>query len=257
MSPDNRAAEAAIMAIAADQHGVVTRAQLFSAGLSAPAVARRLNAKRLRSLHRGVYLVGPLLPPYGRLMAAVLACGEGAVVSHWSAAGLWGLLPNQRETVPVDISVRSGDHRRPGIRTHRALSLPVEETTKRERVPVTKPARTLLDVASRVAARELERALAQALAEDRTSEVEICDVIATHVRRPGAGRLRALVGSTGAALTRSEAEERFLALIRKAQLRVPEVNVRVARGRLFLAGGAARHGGGRIRLPPVREPVRA
>jgi hypothetical protein len=89
---DKSDCDALIARIAARQHGVVSSAQLQSAGMSPSAIDRRVHAARLHRIHRGVYAVGHRrLSDEGRWMAAVLACGEGAVVSHLSAAELWGI----------------------------------------------------------------------------------------------------------------------------------------------------------------------
>jgi len=88
LRPLSRELEGRIADVAARQHGVVTRAQLIESGLSASALGRRLQSGRLRALHRGVYLVGPLISPLAPEMAGVLASGPGAVLSHLSAARL-------------------------------------------------------------------------------------------------------------------------------------------------------------------------
>ncbi len=214
------------MTLAAGQHGVVARAQLLRAGISPGSLDRRLRANQLRPLHRGVYLVGPVMVRQASAMAAALACGKGAVVSHRSAAELWGLLPDGNHSALVDVIVR-GDGRKPGIRIHRIPSLRSDEVTELERIPVTTCARTLVDVASATRERELERAVAEAFARRRTSRSQVLALLRRHASRPGVGRLRALLDVGQPAFTRSEAEERFLALIRKAQLSMPEVNVRV------------------------------
>lgn len=109
-----KAKDKAIVVIAARQHGLLTRVQLLGAGLSDGMVKRRLKAGQLRAVHRGVYLLGPLFPPQARLLSAVLACGDGAVVSHRSAARLWELLGGREAT--VDVTIPRADHRRPGPR---------------------------------------------------------------------------------------------------------------------------------------------
>lgn len=93
MGSGRKSPEACIDEIAARQHGVVTRKQLLEAGLTARMIFRRVARQRLLPAHRGVYRVGPVVSPYAREMAAVMACGRGAVVSGWSAAALWQLPP--------------------------------------------------------------------------------------------------------------------------------------------------------------------
>jgi hypothetical protein len=100
------------MDLAARQHGVVARAQLLQAGVAPDVVDRRLKAKRLRAVHRGVYLAGPVLAPHADAMAAVLACGGAGILSHWSAAVLWQLHPRRTDTAPVEVIAPEGAHPR-------------------------------------------------------------------------------------------------------------------------------------------------
>lgn len=192
-------------ATAGRQHGVISIAQLHEAGLSDAAVMRRTRAGRLHKLHRGVYAVGHVAPSTERRwMAAVLALGGGAILSHRSAAALWELLPSQDGPVDVSLPSRNGRRRRPGIRIHRPLSLESTEMTHRHRIPVTSPARTLADLRTTVTARELRRAIRQA------------DVLGL---------------PTGSSIpsdrTRSELELKFLKLCRRHGLPKPSVNLRV------------------------------
>jgi very-short-patch-repair endonuclease len=211
------------------QHGVVTRAQLLRLGLLPGAIRRRARSGRLRRLHRGVYLVGPVVQPQTREMAAVLACGQAAVLSHGSAAALWGLTPPQDGGMPVDISIASGhDNRRRGIRVRRVSRLDADERTELTGIRITTPIRTLLDFAAATGGREVERALALAERGHLVTRKDLLDKVERYRGRPGVPLLRAaLEASGGPALTRSEAESRFLALIRQARLPAPEVNVRV------------------------------
>ncbi|HEX7117454.1 MAG TPA: DUF559 domain-containing protein [Longimicrobiales bacterium] len=212
--------------LAERQHGVVTRAQLLRAGVAARVVDHRVATGRLRPIHRGVYRAGPLVAPRALEMAAVLACGDGAVVSHRSASRLWELLPATGVREPVDVTVRYRERRRPGIRVHRVRALPPDEVTRFEGVPITTPARTLLDLAGVAGVRELERAAARAERRGLVDRAQARALLARYPRRQGTGALAALLdGGTPLALTRSEAEERFLGLVRKGQLRLPEANV--------------------------------
>jgi very-short-patch-repair endonuclease len=231
--PAVRALDQRLAATVARQHGVVTRAQLLEVGLTSEMVDRRVRSRRLRPLHRGVYLhgalIGSLEPARAREMAAVLACGPGAVVSHRSAASLWELVaPRRRDH--IDVTIPGADRgRRPGIRPHRVTALAADEATELEGVPVTSPVRTLLDLAALVRPRTLE----QALAEARRRELAALEDVATALRRAGRKRgtraLRRLIaGEHIPAFTRSAAEERLLGLIRRGRLPPPETNVRVA-----------------------------
>lgn len=198
-------ADAKVAEIAARQHGVVTLTQLTRAGISAAAVTRRLAAGRLHRIHRGVYAVGhPGVPRQGRWLAAVLACGEGAVLSHRSAAELWDLLPAGEGPIHVTLPAHSGGRkRRRGLRIHRS-SLPGSDTTVRSRIPVATPARTIADLKRTVPAATLRKAIRQA--EFRGLELE----------------------ATETDHTRSELERSFLRLCRRYRLPQPEVNVPVA-----------------------------
>lgn len=226
-----RQLEERIAATAARQHGVISRGQLFEAGLSAGAVSRRLRAGRLRQLHRGVYLVGPVMPARAREMAAVLASGPDAVVSHRSAAVVWGLCSDRDHGDPVDISIAGGNRgRRPGIHLHRVVVLELSDRTVRDRLPLTTPERTLADLAGVVGSGELERAVARA-ERDGLVDRESLEALLVRLRgRAGIPALRAVLrADKGPALTRSEAESRFLAVVREARLPVPELNVSVGR----------------------------
>ncbi len=229
---DARTVEERIGATAAVQHGVLTLPQLLEAGLSVHQVERRARSGRLVRLHRGVYLhgalTGPLEPPLARPMAAVLACGPGAVVSYESAATLWKLVP-AAEAGPVHVTVPGGDRgRRPGLAPHRVASLPGEDRGEVDRVPVTAPPRTLVDLAAHVRPRTLEQALAEAERTGLAKPEEVARVLERRPRARGRATLRQWV-SVGRepAYTRSEAEERFLELSAKGDLPEPRTNVRI------------------------------
>jgi len=191
-------------------------------------VDHRLRVGRFRPLHRGVYRVGPVTGPRAREMAAVLACGESAAVSHRSAAVLWGMIPGGRVEAVEVIVARGRAGRRPGIRVRHVHTITREEVTVRDHVPITTAARTLYDLAGVASHRELERAVAEALALRLVDRARILALLDHHAARPGASRLRRLLDGDTPPRTRSEAEERFLALVRKACLRDPDANAEVA-----------------------------
>jgi predicted transcriptional regulator of viral defense system len=145
------------------QHGVISITQLREVGLSDDAVLGRVRQGRLHRLHRGVYAVGYRNGSEGsRLMAAILACGPGAVISHRSAAGLWRLVEAPRGAVDVSVPTTGGRRRRAGIRLHRRASLPPRSVTERHRIPVTTPAQTIGDLRRVVPPAELRRAIRRA-----------------------------------------------------------------------------------------------
>jgi very-short-patch-repair endonuclease len=225
-----RPMEAVIDELAAAQHGVVCRAQLYEAGLSARAIDRRVGGGRLKVLYRGVYRVGPVAGLRAQEMAAVLACGAEAVVSHRSAASAWQILPPRRPQDPLDITVPGVVRRRlGGIRAHRARTLAPGEVVRVDGVPFTSPGRTLLDLANVVGPGEFERAAAQAERLALITPPVVKTLLIAHARHPGSRALRRLFeGDSRPAFTRSEAEAQLLGLIRKARLRAPETNVRLA-----------------------------
>jgi very-short-patch-repair endonuclease/predicted transcriptional regulator of viral defense system len=216
-----------IRRLASRQHGVVGRHQLAAAGVPFHVIDYRVRTGELHCLYRGVYRVGPITAPYGRHMAAVLACGGTAVVSHASAAELLRL-PLERSTHPVEVYVLRG-YRAPSaeLRVHRVLRKP--ESTRVEGIPVTTVGRTLLDLAGCCTERAAEQALAHALRQRLVSTSALRRLLERHPTRRGARLLRALLlAAGGPALTRSQAEELLLALVRRGGLPPPEVNARIA-----------------------------
>jgi very-short-patch-repair endonuclease len=211
----------ALAALAAGQYGVVTRAQTLALGLTRHGVAHRVGAGRLHAAHRGVYAVGhPALSPHGRRLAAVLACGDGAWLSHRSAAVLYGLLPDVAGPLHVTVPVR---RRAPtGVVLHRSRDAP---GLRRERIPVTTPARTILDLAATGPEHELARAVEEARLRRLVTDGQL-ERLAGH--RRGARALRELLDGEPS-LTRSEAERVLLALVHRAGLPRPQTNVRVGR----------------------------
>jgi very-short-patch-repair endonuclease len=218
-----------IAALAERQYGVVARWQLLAAGIGPGAIDTRLKGHRLHRLHRGVYAVGhTALAPFAKEMAAVLACWPGALISHGSAAAsIWRLLePPER---PVELTVvLGGRSRRPGLRVHGSRLLAPEEVRIVRGIPVTSPARTLIDLAEIASDRELERAYDEALTRNLATTASVTAAVQRTTGRRGIKRLRALLQrDTEPAFTRSEAEERLLALVRASGLPQPEVNAAV------------------------------
>jgi hypothetical protein len=197
----------AMARIAERQHGVASIRQLRAVGLSDEAVRFRVSAGRLHRLHRGVYAVGHRpVSRRGFWMAAVLACGEGAALSHRSAAELWELLRPQRGPIHISTSARSGRAKREGIRLHRCSSLVAGTTTRRLNIPITTPARTIADLRRDVPPPKWRRAVRQAELAGFSLGPEI--------------------ESDG---TRSDLERDFLRICRRAGVPMPEVNVKVGK----------------------------
>jgi very-short-patch-repair endonuclease len=203
------------------------------AGVSSSSISRRLHTGRLHRIHRGVYAVGHCAPnPDARLHAAVLAVGDDAVLSHVSAAALWGLLRSELldPSRPTDVTTTRNLGRRRGIRLHRTSALPRQDTTRQRGIPATTPTRTLVDMAGAVPANWLRRAVREAEVQ-RLVDIEQLGGAAT--RRRGAARLRELV-SQGPAPTRSELEDRTLDLLRRHGFPRPRTNATVrTNGRVY------------------------
>jgi predicted transcriptional regulator of viral defense system len=217
----SRAVDAAISALAALQHGVVARWQLLDLRITPRAIEIRVEAKRLHRIHLGVYAVGHrALSREGEWLAAVLAGGAGAVLSHESAAALWELRPANARL----IDVTAGPHgKRPGIRFHRIALEPTEITT-RKGIPVTTPERTIIDVAATLTPGQLERAIRQAEYDHLTTLATLARRLSS---RRGAAKLRTAIAraETGKGITRSKLERRFFTFLRKHGLPKPELNV--------------------------------
>jgi very-short-patch-repair endonuclease len=209
------------------QHGNVTRPQLLVVGFGPAAIDGRISRGYLHPQHRGVYRVGHTAPlPFAREMAAVLACGEFAVLSHHSAAATWQLARD--DELEVHVSVIGGRrHRRPGIRSHRS-SLGLEDVSYVRRIPVTGPARTLLDLATDARPLLLERAVEDARRRRLVTNHSLEAILERARGHRGSRALRSVLErDRGPALTRSAAEERLVELIRAAGLPPPEHNIRI------------------------------
>ena len=208
------------LALAQAQWGVVSMAQLRELGLSASAVARRVRNGQLVPLHRGVYAVGHTrLRVEGYWLAAVLACGPTAFLSHRAALAHHGLAPIPASL--IDVTAPRSRRPRGGIHLHRPLALDARDTTTQQAIPTTTVARTILDTAT---GRDLERILARAERNQLYDGRALSDVVARHPRHPGAAPLAALLRSEPA-LTVNELEALFLAIVRSAALPPPAVNL--------------------------------
>jgi very-short-patch-repair endonuclease len=209
-----------IWALAERQHGVVSRGQLLAAGLTRPAIQHRLERGRLHRKAAGVYAVGrPELSRRGQMMVAVLACGSGAWISHETAAELWSL----RRPVPgpIEISIPAGATRkRPGVRVHRREG--DRASTTRHGIPVSTVAAVLVDMALRWPPAHLEAAVNQADALDLLDPETMRRALGAFTGRPGVKPVRDLLDAATFRLTDSELERRFLRLVRRAGLALPQ-----------------------------------
>ena len=214
--------------LAGRQYGVVSRSQLLAMGIGAGAIQTRVRRHYLHRLHRGVYAVGHLaLVPLALEMAAVLACGPTATITHRSSAVVWYMLP-AIDGADIDVTVLTGKGRRAGLRIHRTTRMSARDIRHFRGLPVTTPSRTVIDLAECVTDRELERALHEAITRRLLDARRLRAELDRYRGRRGISRLKKLLDNHGpSTLTRSAAEERFLGLLRSAGLPAPEVNVLV------------------------------
>jgi very-short-patch-repair endonuclease len=172
-------------------------------------------------------------------MAAILACGPRSVISHLTAAAIWGLIPRHDSDV-IEVTT-SGGGKRPGIRIHRTTHLEACDIRRRGPIPITSPPRTLLDAAGVLDPTRLERAVAEAGVRRLASRSEMLVQLDRYPARPGAGALRELLDREGGPkLTRSEAERKLLELLRAARLPSPRANVKIGRYEVDLLWWEAR-----------------
>jgi very-short-patch-repair endonuclease len=209
MSPQAGTVEEVLARIARRQHGVVTRKQLLDAGISSDEIKWRTREGSLIRVHRGVYRVGHSAPSIeARYLAAVLACGEGAVLSGQAAGWLWRLV---KGTAPPPEVTTPTNRRVTGVRTRRARRAETESTT-RSGIPITTVPRTLVDLSSLLQLEDLARACHEAGVLHRTTPRHVEAVLAHRRNSPGAKQLRRVlhgdVHVTQSALER-KALERF------------------------------------------------
>jgi predicted transcriptional regulator of viral defense system/very-short-patch-repair endonuclease len=225
-----RVGDRSVAELAERQHGVVGRGQLVGLGLSEEAVRVRLRAGRLHRVHPGVYAVGyQPLTQQARWMAAVLFCGEGAVLSHRSAAALWGIRGSAGATIHVTSSAKA--HSRGVIQRHYSR-LPDDETTIEDGIPVTSVPRTIFDLAAgpprsiAERAQAVESMLRQAEYRELHDSLSLPVLLGRYPRRSGARAVRLALARRGESTghTRSPLEERFLAFLDRHDLPRPKLN---------------------------------
>jgi very-short-patch-repair endonuclease len=200
---------------------------LLDLGYSSKAIDHRIARGRLHPIWRGVYAVGrPDVTPRGRWMAAVLSCGRDAVLSHTSAAALWGIGSERRGKVEVSVPARVA-RSRPRILVHRRANLTSGDVTRYDGIPVTSPVPTLVDFATCVSRDRLEAAVSEADRLDLTDPDALRSALADLPRRPGAAVLRRVLDRRTFALTSSQLERWFLPIARRAGLPKPKTRQRV------------------------------
>src|SRR4051794_33422180 len=209
------------------QHGVISRRQLLAFGFTPDAIKHRISIGRLHRIRRGVYSVGrPVVDDKGRWMAAVLACGDDAVLSHSSAAALWRFAAELRSE--IELSLASQSHRNlPGLRIHRRASLQPRDVTTEYGIPVTTPVKTLIDMSLRLDRGGVERMINEADKYNLTHPPQLREALDSRSGEPGVAKLRFILDRRTFRLTKEELERRFLPLSRKAGLPVPLTGQRV------------------------------
>jgi very-short-patch-repair endonuclease len=217
----------ALARLALEQNGVFHLCQIVSAGLSASGVRARARRHRLHRIHDGVYALvpEPLLTPNGRRMAAVLACGSGAALSHHSSLKLRGLRDSNRSKIDVTVPTRGG-RSRSGIAVHRSNTLRPQDVELVQGIPCTTLARTIFDMAGVLTPRDLERLLDELAYQELLDAAALIEQIEHNRGRVGAcANLRRALAEhhAGSTLTDGPLGEEMLALIRSAELPAPKV----------------------------------
>jgi very-short-patch-repair endonuclease len=213
--------------IASAAHGLVTRPQLLRAAVTTAEIQQRLRTGALLREHRGVYRVGHRAPSMeARYLAAVLACGEGALLSGRAAGHLLGILKGR---APAPEVTTTTERRIKGVQTRRSRDLRPEDGTRWLGIPVTTVARTLVDLAAVLPLGELARACHEAGVRHHTTPAQVDAVLARRPTSPGATKLREILRGD-VHVTLSKLEARFLARLREAGLPLPRTN-RPAGGR--------------------------
>jgi hypothetical protein len=221
---ERKSAQPSLGEVARRQWGVLTLAQLNEFGLRDRGISDWVRVGRLHRLYRGTYAYGhDRLRLEGRWLAAVMACGCGAALSHRDAAQLWELRQSYSGVVDVTVPSRNGRIKRRGIRIHRSGRLAPEEVTERQGIPVTTVARTPLDLTDVLAPQALRRAVTEAEYRNRFDLTPLIAVVDNNPGRRGAKLMRAV--EAAGHRTRSALEDRFLAFVERWGVEEPESNV--------------------------------
>jgi len=225
IEPLEGAEEAAIAELAGRQHGVVSRQQLLALGFGRRAIQRRIESRRLHSLHLGVYAVGHrVVSREGRWMAAVLAVGPEAVLSHHSAAALWRIRPSSRSITDVTTPQKSRSWK--GIRRHHK-ALPLDEIAVKEGIPVTSAPRTIFDLAATEDVDTVASLLREAEFLELWDRLSLWDLVERYPGRRGVRKVRVALErlkSEPPGRKRSKLEERFAPFLRLHHLPLPRFN---------------------------------
>jgi very-short-patch-repair endonuclease len=224
--PESRrhSVDEALAGLAGRQHGVVSRAQLDGLGFTQNEVRTLIRGRRLLRLHRAVYAVGHLgLTLDSRRMAAVLACGPGALLSHQAGAALQRLLPSSPQ---FDVTVPRAARARDGIKIHRTATIHPDDRDEIRGIPVTSVARTLVDLAESLSEQRLAKAVHEAEVQRRFDLNAVEDLLDRLPGRKGRHKLHRILAAyrpeTG--FTRSRAERRLLELCERHGLPRPATN---------------------------------
>lgn len=211
--------------LAARQHGVVTRRQLLGLGVSRHGIKRRADTGLLHRIHTGVYAVGHRrLTQHGRWMAAVLACGGGALLSHRSAAELRRI--TEPIAGPIHVSAARSRTHHPGIVVHRPRELAPEDRTTHWAIPLTSPSRTLLDIAAKLGPSALRDAVDETQRKRLLDSARVLRLCNANRNRKHSALLHSLIARYHPLpQTRSWLERRFLRLLDDAEIRRPAVDV--------------------------------
>jgi hypothetical protein len=213
--------------LARRQHGVVARHQLLALGFTKGAIEHRVRTGRLHLVLRGVYAVGrPRLNREGSWMAAVLASGPGAALSHRSAAALWKFGKEHEDYIDVSVR-RDSEARIRGVRCHRRPTLPPSAITTRLNIPLTQPVQTFLDLAAVTGPKGLERAINEADKRDVIDPDALRKALDAHTGNPGVRPLRRILDKHTFRLSDDELELLFRPLASAAGLPTPLTKVEV------------------------------
>jgi hypothetical protein len=216
------ALDKAIALIAGPQFGYITRTQLLALGVGRRGIQYRVQIGRLIPVYAGVYAVGSVnITPLGRATAALLACGDGAVLSYGSAASLWGF--NKYWDMPLEVTAPTV-HTHKGIKVHRSRTLARVDITKQLGVRVTTPERTALDIAPRLTDKRLTRVVNDARNAGYLHLDALADVLDRNPTHRGSRRLRTFV-ETRRNPTRSPLEDDFIAFCERYGLPEPVTNI--------------------------------